>query len=238
MKFPPLVPARLIRRYKRFLFDATLETGEAITGFCPNTGSMRGLTAPGSRIWLSSHDTAKRKYAHAFELIEADGTLVGVHAALANRLGREAIDAGLVADLGDYQQIAGEQRYGAKSRIDFRLSSPGRPDCYVEVKNVHFIRKPGLAEFPDTATIRGTRHLEELRQIARTGLRAVMLYVVQREDCENFAICDDLDPAYGKAFAHARAEGVEAYAVKCRITTDEIRPLAAIAMDEPRLPAV
>lgn len=230
---PPLVPARLIRRYKRFLFDAVLDDGREITGFCPNTGSMLGLSAPGSRIWLSEHDSPNRKYAHAFELIEAEGTLVGVHAALANRLAEEAIRAGLVSDLSTYPVLAREQRYGTRSRIDFLLSAPDRPSVYVEVKNVHFVRRPGLAEFPDTVTARGARHLDELIEIVRGGQRAVMLYLVQREDCDALSICGDLDPTYARTFERAMAEGVEAYAVKCRVTPAEIAPVAAIAMDEP-----
>lgn len=230
---PPLVPARLIRRYKRFLFDAVLDDGREITGFCPSTGSMLGLSAPGSRIWLSEHDSPNRKYAHAFELIEAEGTLVGVHAALANRLAEEAIRAGLVSDLSIYPVVAREQRYGTRSRIDFLLSAPDRPSVYIEVKNVHFVRRPGLAEFPDTVTARGARHLDELIEIVRGGQRAVMLYLVQREDCDALSICGDLDPAYARTFERAMAEGVEAYAVKCRVTSAEIAPVAAIAMDEP-----
>ena len=235
---PPLVPARLIRRYKRFLFDAVLEDGREITGFCPNTGSMQGLTTPGSRIWLSQHDSPNRKYAHAFELIEAEGTVVGVHAAIANRLAEEAIRGGLVSDLAGYPVLAREQRYGAKSRIDFLLSAPDRPSAYVEVKNVHFTRQAGLAEFPDTVTARGARHLEELIEIVRGGQRAVMLYVVQREDCDALRICADLDPVYARNFARAIAAGVEAHAVKCRVTPTEIVPFRPIAMDEPGLAAL
>lgn len=230
---PPLVPARLIRRYKRFLFDAVLDDGREITGFCPNTGSMLGLSAPGSRIWLSEHDSPNRKYTHAFELIEAEGTVVGVHAAMANRLAEEAIRAGLVSDLSTYPVLAREQRYGSRSRIDFLLSAPDRPSVYVEVKNVHFVRRPGLAEFPDTVTARGARHLDELIEIVRGGQRAVMLYLVQREDCDALSICGDLDPTYAGTFERAMAAGVEAYAVKCRVTPAEIAPVAAIAMDEP-----
>ncbi|MBO3760105.1 DNA/RNA nuclease SfsA [Ciceribacter sp. L1K22] len=235
---PPLVPATLIRRYKRFLFDAVLEDGSEITGFCPNTGSMLGLTAPGSRIWLSDHLGSARKHRYAFELIEADGTVVGVHAALANRLGEEAIRAGMVADLGTYETIRREQRYARNSRIDFLLTSPGRPDAYVEVKNVHFTRVPGLAEFPDTVTDRGARHLADLAEMVAAGHRAVMLYVVQRDDCERLKLSGDLDPAYAAAFALAVAAGVEAYAVNCRVSPSEIAPKGPIAMDEPALAAL
>lgn len=235
---PPLVPATLVQRYKRFLFDAVLDDGTAITGSCPNTGSMRGLTAPGSRIWLSEHDGPLRKYRHRFELIEADGTVVGVNTGLPNRLAEEAIRAGLVSDLAGYPVVEREMKYGRNSRIDLLLSGDGRAPTYVEVKNVHFSRIRGLAEFPDTATARGAKHLEELGNVAEAGCRAVMLYVVQRGDCERLRICSDLDPVYAAAFERARSRGVEAYAVGCSVSALEIRPDALIAMDETAIAAL
>lgn len=239
MKFsPPLVPAVLVRRYKRFLFDAILDDGSEITGFCPNTGSMLGLTSPGARIWLSDHLGSARKYRYAFELIEADGTMVGVHAALANRLAEEAIVAGLVDDLADYPVLRREQRYGTRSRIDLLLSGEGRTDAYVEVKNVHFTRQPGLAEFPDTVTERGARHLKELAEIAASGRRAIMLYVIQRDDCDSLRLCADLDPGYARVFDAAVRAGMEAYAVSCRVSAEEITPIRRIAVDDPALAAL
>ncbi|MCV3737657.1 DNA/RNA nuclease SfsA [Rhizobium sp. TRM96647] len=235
---PPLVPATLVQRYKRFLFDAVLDDGTAITGSCPNTGSMRGLTTPGSRIWLSEHDGPLRKYRHRFELIEADGTVVGVNTGLPNRLAEEAIRAGLVSDLAGYPVVERERKYGRNSRIDLLLSGDGRAPTYVEVKNVHFSRTRGLAEFPDTATARGAKHLEELGNVAEAGCRAVMLYVVQRGDCERFQVCSDLDPVYAAAFERARSRGVEAYAVGCSVSALEIRPDALIAMDETAIAAL
>ncbi|MBP1849899.1 DNA/RNA nuclease SfsA [Rhizobium halophytocola] len=235
---PALTPARLVRRYKRFLFDAVLDDGTGITGFCPNTGSMLGLTDPGSRIWMSDHAGSTRKHRYALELVEAQGTVVGVHAALANRLAEEAIRAGLVEDLARYETIRREQRYGRNSRVDFLLSSPGRPDAYVEVKNVHFTRAPGLAEFPDTVTARGAKHLAELGEMVDAGHRAVMLYLIQRGDCERFRLSGDLDPAYVAAYRSAAARGVEAYAVDCRVNAAEITPLRRIGMDEPALAAL
>ncbi|MBO9098682.1 MULTISPECIES: DNA/RNA nuclease SfsA [unclassified Rhizobium] len=234
----PLVPARLIARYKRFLFDAELESGGIVTGFCPNTGSMRGLTTPGSRIWLSEHDSQTRKYRYVFELIEADGTRVGVNTALPNRLAEEAIRAGLVADLGTYPDLRREQKYGRNSRIDMLLAGPGKPPAYVEVKNVHFARTPGLAEFPDSVTSRGAKHLEELGDMVELGHRAVMLYVIQRDDCSRFRICDDLDPQYGRAYLRARQRGVEAFALKCSISPLEITAAGLIPMDEPGIAAL
>ena len=229
---PPLIPARLVRRYKRFLFDALLEDGTDITGFCPNTGSMRGLTEPGSRIWLSRHDTATRKYAHALELVEADGTVVGVNTALPNRLAEEAIVAGLVPALAGFRTLKREQRYGRNSRIDILLEDERQGSVHVEVKNVHFTREAGIAEFPDSVTTRGAKHLDEMGDLVETGKRAAMLFIIQRADCSCLKICADLDPAYGRAFARAISRGVEAYAVRCHPDTVKIVPESLIPIDE------
>jgi len=229
---PPLILARLVRRYKRFLFDALLEDGTDITGFCPNTGSMRGLTEPGSRIWLSRHDTATRKYAHALELVEADGTVVGVNTALPNRLAEEAIVAGLVPALAGFRTLKREQRYGRNSRIDILLEDERQGSVHVEVKNVHFTREAGIAEFPDSVTTRGAKHLDEMGDLVETGKRAAMLFIIQRADCNCLKICADLDPAYGRAFARAISRGVEAYAVRCDLDTVKIVPESLIPIDE------
>ncbi|MDN2564793.1 DNA/RNA nuclease SfsA [Aquibium sp. A9E412] len=228
---PPLTEARLLRRYKRFLADVRLADGTVLTVAVPNTGSMMGLTAPGSRVFLSRSANPKRKYAHTLEIVEADGTLVGVNTGLPNRLAEEAIRAGLVGDLGDYPVIRREQRYGTASRIDLLLEHPARPAAYVEVKNVHMVRRPGLAEFPDTVTARGARHLAELGRVRAAGCRAVILYVVQRADCTRFALCGDLDPAYAEAFAAARRLGVEACAIRCQISEHGIVAERLIAIE-------
>lgn len=229
---PPLVPARLVSRYKRFLFDAVLEDGTPITGSCPNTGSMRGLTAPGSRIWLSQHDSPTRKYQHMLELVEADGTLVGINTGMPNRLAEEAIRAGMINSLTGYGIVKREQRYGANSRIDLLLLDEARPPAYIEVKNVHFMRTAGLAEFPDSVTARGAKHLDELGDMVERGFRAAMFYVIQRDDCAVLSICEDLDPTYGAAFRRARTRGVEAFAISCRITPEGILPSRPIPIDE------
>jgi sugar fermentation stimulation protein A len=231
----PLVPATLVQRYKRFLFDAVLIDGTRITGSCPNTGSMRGLTAPGSAIWLSEHDTPTRKYRHMLEIVEANGTFVGINTGLPNRIAEEAIAAGMVSDLQTYETLRREQRYGRNSRIDILLSDPAKGLAYVEVKNVHFSRIDGLAEFPDSPTARGAKHLDELGDMAEAGHRAIMLYLVQRNDCVTLRICRELDPVYARAFERAVARGVEAYAVRCAVSPSEIVPAAAMIVDEPVL---
>lgn len=218
----PLLQARLIRRYKRFLADVTLDSGEDITVAVPNTGSMMGLSDPGSRVWLSKSTNPKRKYAHTLEIVEADGAMVGINTGLPNRLVEDAIAAGLVADLAEYPVVRREQRYGERSRIDLLLEHPERGKAYVEVKNVHLMREPGLAEFPDTVTARGARHLDELSAMVAAGHRAAMVYLVQRGDCDRFRLCGDLDPAYAAAFDRAKSAGVEAYALACSVSENEI----------------
>jgi sugar fermentation stimulation protein A len=229
----PLVPATLVQRYKRFLFDAVLDDGSAITGFCPNTGSMRGLTAPGSRIWLSEHDSPTRKHRYMLELVGVGDTVVGINTGLPNRIAEEAIRLGQIGDLARYATLRREQKYGRNSRIDILLSDPDTGLAYIEVKNVHFSRTHGLAEFPDSPTVRGAKHLEELGDMVEAGHRGIMLYLIQRADCERFRICGDLDPIYAKAFRRAITRGVEAFALKCRVSPQQIAPDGLIAMDEP-----
>ncbi|PWW03740.1 sugar fermentation stimulation protein [Hoeflea marina] len=231
----PLKPATLIRRYKRFLFDAELDSGEIITGSCPNTGSMLGLSEPGSRVHVQLHDSLTRKYKHSLELVEADGTLVGINTGRPNALVEEAILSGLIPSLAGYETLRREQNYGVRSRIDLQLDDPVRGRAYVEVKNVHFRRQPGLVEFPDTVTARGARHLEELGAMAEAGHRAVMVYLIQRGDCERLSICGDLDPAYALAYVRAMKRGVEALAVRCKISLNEIAPDSLVPIEE--LPA-
>ncbi|MGH7006665.1 MAG: DNA/RNA nuclease SfsA [Alphaproteobacteria bacterium] len=218
----PLVTGTLVQRYKRFLADIILDDGKAITSSVPNTGSMLGLTDPGIRVWLSHSTDAKRKYAHTLQLVEVASQMIGVNTGLPNRIAEEAILAGAVPALAGYGELRREQRYGAKSRIDLLLRQPGLADAYVEVKNVHFSRRTGLAEFPDSSTPRGAKHLDELGNMVENGHRGAMLYVVQRGDCDHLRICGDLDPVYAAAFERARRRGVEAYAVKCHISPEGI----------------
>ncbi|MEE2951338.1 MAG: DNA/RNA nuclease SfsA [Pseudomonadota bacterium] len=239
--FPtPLLPARLLHRYKRFLADVVLdETGEETTVHCPNPGAMMGLKAPGSRVWLSRSPNLKRKLPLTLEIVEADGTLVGINTNLPNTLAAEAIEAGLVPALGGLGPLRREVRYGQSSRIDLlgqepKADSAETRSVFIEVKNVHLMREPGLAEFPDCMTARGAKHLAELADQAEAGARAIMLYIVQRGDCERLSFADDLDPAYAnKAFAAARARGVEAYAVRCDINLSQIIPRVMIPVAEP-----
>jgi sugar fermentation stimulation protein A len=219
----PLVPARLLRRYKRFLADARLEDGREVTAHVGNPGSMMGLAEPGARIWLEPNDDPRKKLKYAWRLVEhADGHFTGVDPGAANRIVREALEAGAVEALAGHATLRAEVRYGEKSRIDFLLSGGGQPETYVEVKSVTLSRAPGRAEFPDAVTARGAKHLAELAAMAEAGHRAVMLFLVQRTDAAEVGLAADIDPAYARAFAEVRAAGVEALAVGTRIDPEGI----------------
>ncbi|NOD76292.1 MULTISPECIES: DNA/RNA nuclease SfsA [unclassified Ruegeria] len=206
----PLVPARLIRRYKRFLADCTLEDGHEVTAHCANPGSMMGLAEPGEKIWLEPNDDPKKKLKYGWRLVDHEnGHFTGVDTSVPNRALRAALEAGEIAELAAYDTVRPEVKYGENSRIDFLLTGPGLPHAYVEVKSVTLSRQPGLAEFPDSVTARGTKHLGELAAMAAQGHRAIMLYLVQRTDCDQFALAADIDPAYAAAFESAQAQGVE-----------------------------
>lgn len=233
MKFPtPLLRGRLVKRYKRFLADVVLDTGEAITATCPNTGSMLGLATPGAAVWLSVSTSPTRKYAHTWELVEADlgqgPVLVGINTNHPNRLVAEAIAAGAIPELAGYANLRREVKYGVSSRIDILLEDPAKGLAYVEIKNVHLAREAGLAEFPDAVTERGVKHLVELSAMVAAGHRAVMLYLIQRADARDFALARDIDPRYAEAYALARAAGVEALAYACRLTPEEITIARAV----------
>src|SRR5260370_39020409 len=183
MRFPaPLFPATLVRRYKRFLADVVLPSGETVTVHCANPGSMIGLDIPGARIWLSKSANSKRKLTHSWELIEVDlgagVEFVGIDTMDPNAVAGEAIAAGVIPELAGYDGVRREVRYGANSRVDFLLEAPLRPPCYVEIKNVHLMRERGLAEFPDAVTRRGTKHLAELAAMVAAGHRPATPHLI------------------------------------------------------------
>lgn len=217
MRFPgPLEGGVLVRRYKRFLADVVLDDGTGTTVHVPNPGAMLGLTAPGSRVWLSRSPDPKRRLPLTLEAVEVGGAMVGVNTMNPNRIAEAAIRRGEVPELSGYA-VRREVRYDVDSRIDLLLTDADRPPCYVEIKNCHFLREPGLAEFPDCNTVRGVKHLKALERVVQAGGRAVMLFVVQRMDARAFDTADDIDRAYGPALRMAAANGVEVMAWACRL---------------------
>lgn len=223
MRFPtPLTRATLLRRYKRFLSDIELESGETVVAHCANPGSMMGLAEPGSEVWLSPNTNPKAKLDWRWELVRTgEGHLVCINTGHPNTVAAEAIGAGAIAELAGYENLRREVKYGVNSRVDILLEDAGKPDCYVEIKSVTLRRPEGAnrtaAEFPDAVTKRGAKHLGELSEMVATGKRAVMLYLVQRGDCDHFRVAADIDPGYAEAVAMARKRGVETLCYTCRI---------------------
>ena len=215
----PLIRATLVRRYKRFLADVTLEDGRAVTAHCANPGAMTGVADPGATVWLEPNDDPKRKLNYSWKLIELpDGHLAGIDTAVPNRVVGAALRAGQVPELAAYDSVRAEVKYGEKSRVDFLLGGAGLPDAYVEVKNVHLRRAGTVAEFPDSVTARGARHLDELSAMVGQGHRAVLFYFVQRDDCDCYALAADIDPGYAAAAERARVAGVEVLCYRARLS--------------------
>lgn len=224
MDFPqPLIRGVLVQRYKRFLADVVLEDGTALTAHCPNPGAMLGLNMPGLPVWLSKSPDPKRKLAYTLELVQVDGGLVGINTMHPNRLVAEALAADAIPELSGYASHRREVKYGKASRIDFLLEDPGRPACWLEVKNVHLRRDGTLAEFPDCVAARSLKHLHEFTDMVAAGDRAVMLFVIQRTDCDHFAACAELDPKYAAGLIAAARAGVEVLCYDCDISPEGVR---------------
>ena len=232
----PMARGRLVQRYKRFFADVVLEDGREVVTHCPNPGAMLGLNTPGMRVWVSAADGAKRKLGWTLELVEADGGLVGVNTLAPNRLVAEALAEEAIPELAGYALHRREVRFGTASRVDFLLSAPGRAPCFVEVKNCHLRRAGTLAEFPDCVAARSAKHLRELTAEADKGARAVQLFVIQRTDCDRFAACADLDPAYAAGLAKAAAAGVEVLCYGCDISPEAIRIARRVPWADAPLP--
>ena len=229
-----LVPARLIRRYKRFLADCLLDDGREVTAHCANPGSMMGLAAEGTKIWLEPNDDPKKKLKFGWRLVDHEnGHFTGVDTGLPNKAIRAALEARQIAALSAYDTVRAEVKYAENSRIDFLLHGAGLPDAYVEVKSVTLSRQPGLAEFPDSVTARGAKHLGALADMAQAGHRAVLLYLVQRTDCTHMEMARDIDPAYAQAHAAATKAGVETLCLGTNITPQGIEVAAPLVLGRP-----
>ena len=229
MKFAtPLIKARLLRRYKRFLADVSLESGEELTLHCPNRGAIAGLKDEGNTIWISDSGNPVRKLRHTWELVKVNGETIGVNTNRANAIARDAITMNMLNAVGPDPVIRAEQKYGINSRIDFLLEDGSTAPMYVEVKNVNFQRVNGLHEFPDGVAQRGTKHLNDLIREVELGNRAMMLFIIQRNDGDCFQIAEDIDRIYCQTFRQAVAAGVSVQAICCTVNPKEILPLRSI----------
>ncbi len=216
----PLTRGTLVERYKRFFGDVKLDDGTIVTAHCANSGSMLGVRQPGATVWLSPNQNPKAKLDWRWEMIEVDGALVGINTMHPNRIVEEAILDNNIKELTGYKECRREVKYGREnSRIDLLLEDPGL--CYVEVKNVT-LKRENRAEFPDAVTSRGAKHLRELSQMVKDGHRAVMVYLVQRADCDYFTVAGDIDPTYEEGLKKAIAGGVEVLCYQCKLSEEEI----------------
>ncbi|VYU25954.1 DNA/RNA nuclease SfsA [Metakosakonia massiliensis] len=217
---PPLQPATLIQRYKRFLADVVTPAGETLTIHCPNTGAMTGCATPGDTVWYSTSENSKRKYPHTWELSQTQqGAFICVNTLRANTLTREAIAQNLLPELTGYNSLKSEVKYGAeRSRIDFLLQADDRRNCYIEVKSVTLAEKAN-GFFPDAVTLRGQKHLRELMSVAANGDRAVILFAVLHSAVEHFSPARHIDEKYARLLNEAHHQGVEVLAYKAELST-------------------
>ena len=232
----PLIEGVLIKRYKRFLTDVKLKSGETVVAHCANPGSMLSVNEPGSRVWLSPATNPARKLKYTWEIVEINGAMVGINTAHPNQIIAEAISGGKIKELKGYSSLKREQKYGKNSRIDILLENDGKPPCYVEVKNVTMKRGDGPndpAEFPDSVTARGAKHLVEMTDMVSEGARAVMVYLVQRADCKTFSIAADIDPAYAKGLKTALTAGVEAICYGCEVSPNAVTIAGSLRLNLP-----
>jgi sugar fermentation stimulation protein A len=221
MKFDKLIKGSLIKRYKRFLADVTLQSGEVVIAHVPNSGAMTSCIEEGCDVWVSFHDNPKRKLKYTLELTKMDDSFICTNTGVANKIAIEAIKDGVIKELDGYASLKPEQKYGKNSRIDILLENDEQK-CYVEVKSVT-LKKDNMLAFPDSVTSRGTKHLQELLDMVKDGHRAVMLYVVLRSDKDDFKIAKEIDKKYDETFQRVTKEGVEFLVYYSDISLNEIK---------------
>lgn len=219
-----LIKASFVKRYKRFFVDAKLENGEIVTAHCANTGKMLTLCNEGALVFLSNKTNPKAKLKYGLEIIEHNNSLVGVNTIKPNHIVKEAIINKQIKELESFDFYKAEVKYGTQnSKIDLLLKNKQNEELYLEIKNVHLIREQGVAEFPDTTTTRGAKHLEELTELAKQNTKACNIFLVQRQDCKSFKIAKDLDENYYKKAKIAKENGVMFLAYNCTVNSKEIK---------------
>ncbi len=217
----PLQTATLIKRYKRFLADVRTEDGREFTVHCPNSGSMRGCSDPGSQVMLSTSPNLKRKYPQTLEMIQKGDTWIGINTMLTNHIVAEAIAGNRIHELQDIESIKKEIKTSQSSRLDLLLKR-GDENIYVEIKNCSLV-EDGLAMFPDAVTSRGTKHLNELARLVQEGNRGIIFFCVQRSDAKHFSPAHHIDPVYAETLAKVIKQGVEIVIYQAAVTPKQIR---------------
>ena len=212
----PLISGLLVKRYKRFFIDIKIKN-KTVTAHCPNSGSMMGLLNENNKVWITEAVNKKRKLKYTLQIIEENGTMVGVNTHLTNYIVNHALQNNLIKDFNKKIKIKREQVFGVNTRFDFFLED-GNIKSFLEVKNVTLKRNDNVAEFPDSVTSRGTKHLNELINATKKGFKAYLLFVIQRNDCDKFKIARDIDPEYSKTLIKAVKNNVKIISYDCKFS--------------------
>jgi sugar fermentation stimulation protein A len=217
----PLIAGVLIKRYKRFFADIKVKD-QIITSHCPNTGSMMGLLKDGNKAWISMSNNEKRKLKYTLQIIEDKKNKVGVNTHITNRIVEEALINNKILEFSKNANIEREKKFGKNTRFDFLISEKNKKS-FIEVKNVTLCRKNRIAEFPDSVTTRGAKHITDLIEAKKQGFKSYLLYLVQREDCDEFNIANDIDPNYSKLLTAAIKKNVKILCYDCKFSSKGIK---------------
>tara|TARA_B110000444_G_scaffold248630_1_gene272742 strand:+ start:537 stop:1238 length:702 start_codon:yes stop_codon:yes gene_type:complete len=215
-----LIPGLFVKRYKRFFVDIKIKN-KIVTAHCANSGSMMGLLNKNNKVWLTRSNNKKRKLKYTLQIIEENGSKVGVNTHLTNKIVNHALERNLIKDFSSKVKIKREQVFGENTRFDFYLED-GKIKSFLEVKNVTLKRKSTVAEFPDSITSRGTKHLNELINATKKGFKSYLLFVIQREDCSKFVVAKDIDPEYSKTLIKAIKKNVKILCYDCKFSSKGI----------------
>jgi sugar fermentation stimulation protein A len=215
-----LIKGKLVKRYKRFFTDVKLSK-EIVIAHCPNTGSMMGLLNEGNEVYISKNNDPKRKLKYTLEIIKVKKNLIGVNTHFANKIAHHGLSNNLIKEIVNSDSIKPEVFFNKETRFDF-LIEKNKQKIFVEVKNVTLSRESKIAEFPDSVTSRGSKHLKTLIEAIKKGYKCYLLFLVQIESVESFKIARDIDEEYYKNYLIAKKSGVNFLAYRCKITPQEI----------------
>ena len=216
-----LIPGVFIKRYKRFFVDVYIKN-KRVTAHCPNTGSMEGLLKQGNKVWLTKTNNPNRKLKYTLHIIENNGAKVGIDTHLTNKIFLDALKNNLIKEFDNKCEINTEVKFGNNTRFDFLICN-NKFKAFVEVKNVTLSRKPKIAEFPDAVTARGSKHLEELIKAKKKNYKIYIAFIIQREDCNQFSIADDIDPKYSKLLSKALKNKLNVICYDCKFNAKGIK---------------